>query len=53
MPKNVEELLDQIAALPDDETRILFVDELMHRFCMHCGREQPKSGHRCQCWNDE
>lgn len=27
--------------------------EIMSHFCKHCGCEQPETGRKCQCWNDE
>lgn len=48
----VEKVLEILKPLSDSE-RMKIIDGIMDVYCMHCGCEQPTTGRRCQCWNDE
>jgi len=47
-----DRLLSLMERMTADE-RMRVMDGIVARYCRHCGNEQPDTGRRCQCWNDE
>ena len=44
----VEQATAALAKLSEEDRLVV-----LRKFCGFCGIEQPETGTRCQCWNDE
>jgi len=42
-----------VFAASSEAEREQFLLAIRDVYCMHCGAEQPLTGMRCQCWNDD